>query len=440
MKKKYVFLTAFIILINIINAKTQTRQENPLKKSWTNYFGADSTLSIRTIGLIQLQCRYLQLNPNSISPSGETKNATTDIAMTRVCIGHFFNYKKLNMLYLLGNNAFSIANAKQGNFYTYEAYISYNFIPQYFTAGIGQTLYNGISRASSLSISQFMTVDYNHLALPTAGKSDNIGRQFQFFAIGKIKKLEYRAALVRPMLQVGNNGAYTPTLNATTPKLTSYDFPSDRFGHEAYIAWQFLDLEDIKYSSKSFSYLGAKKIFNIGAGYEFQPRASAYLNENMDTIFSNTLTIAADMYADIPLKSGAVFSSYAAFYKYEYGKNYIKIAGSMNYFAGGNTPQGAGNNEFIIGTGQAAYCHLAYLFAKNITKEAHRLQIYAYVYYKDFQALNQKSFQPGAGINYYLLGQNAKIAIQYYRRNIYNNQLIISETKNNISAQFQISF
>jgi hypothetical protein len=428
------------LISQFIFAQQAKKFENPLKKGWTVYLGTDSSVSIRTIGLVQLQARFLQLNPGSKSIDGTTKTTTTDLSITRVCIGSLLTYKRLTMFYLLGDNGNSVSNGKLGNFYTYEVYSHYALIPKYLSLGMGQTLYNGISRMSSLSISQIITVESCALAIPTAGKSDNIGRQFQIFAIGKIAKFDYRMALVRPMLQVGAGTQNLPDLVALKPINTSYDFPSDRFGAEGYVCKQFFEEESNLLSSRSFSYLGSKKIFNIGAGFEYQPKASAYLNENRDTIFNNTLTFSADCYADIPLSSGSVFTAYGAFYKYNYGKNYLKIGGTMNYFTGGDSPQGAGNNEYNIGTGNAVFFQAAYLFAKSITKENHRLQVYTYLYYKDFEALNEKSWQPGCGINYYILGQNAKIGIQYYRRNVYGNDLKISSTKNNILLQWQVSF
>jgi|GEM_PF-1038575 len=437
--KKLIFF-ALILISSSTFAQQTTRFENPLKKGWTEYFGTDSSLSIRTIGLLQLQTRYLQLNPGSLSVTGTEKNQTIDLGITRVCVGSLLSYKRLTMFYLLGNNALSISNAKLGNFYTYEAYIHYALIPKYLQLGMGQTLYNGISRASSLSISQTMTVESSPLAFPTGGKSDNIGRQMQFFALGQILKFDYRAALVRPMVQVGQGTQNLPDLSSSKPINTSYEFPSDRFGAEAYICYQFFDEENIQMSSRSFSYLGSKKVFNIGAGFEYQPNATAYLNTDRDTIFNNTLTFSSDSYVDIPLSGGGVFTTYAAYYHYNYGQNYLKTGGSLNYFTGGDGPQGAGNGEFTVGTGHALYFHAAYLFAKTLTQENHRIQLYTYFYYKNFDALKMPSWQPGCGINYYILGHNAKIGLQYYLRNVYGTDLKISSVKHNVLMQWQILF
>jgi hypothetical protein len=241
------------------------------------------------------------------------------------------------------------------------------------------------------------------------------------------------------MLQVGSGTQNIPDLGSSKPTDVSYDFTSDKFGSEAYVAYQFFDTENIRLSAKSFSYLGSKKILNIGLGYEYQPRASALLNQNRDTVFNNTLSYAIDCYADLPLKSGAVFSAYGAFYNYDYGKNWLKTGGSGNYFLGGNTPQGSGTAEYTCGTGKAFYAHAAYLFARNLTKENHRLQVYLYTYFKNFEALKQASWQPGCGLNYYILGHNAKIGLQYYLRNVYGDDLKISDRKHNLMMMFQIS-
>jgi hypothetical protein len=436
-------LTIFSILYLLsgtltLKAQQSATHENPLSKGWVTYLGKDSSLQIRTIGLVQIQARHLQLNPDTKTPTGEIKSSTTDLAVTRICVGNFMSYKQINLFYLFGNSGNSVATGKLGNFYTYEAYISYNLIPKALTLGIGQALYAGISRASSLSISKFITVDYNYLAIP--GKSDMIGRFMEIYAIGQLGNLEYRTALYRPMLQMGGAGVYLPNLSASAPLNTSYDFPTDQFGAQAYLAWNFFDKENIQYSSKSFSYLGAKKIFNIGAGFQYQPKATAYLNFNRDTLYHNTLTLSSDFYLDMPLNSGAVITAYGAWYNYDYGLNYVKTGGSMNYFSGGTSPQGAGNSEFTLGTGNACFVELAWLFRQTFTPDLHRLQFYTYLYYKNYHALAQPSWQPGFGLNYYLFGQNAKIALQYYLRNVYDTNLKIADHKSDVMLQFQVSF
>lgn len=442
MKDKFIykiFFTIFLVSFSILKLSSQNF-ENPLKNGYTVFFGKDSVISIRTIALFQIQTRYLQLNPNSISPLGIERNQTIDIAIPRICLGGFLKYKNVNLFYLFGTSSQTIVTAKQGNFYNYETYISYNILKNKLILGTGQSLYNGISRATSLSITKLIAVEPIPMSIPTGGKSDQIARQYHIFATGTINKFEYRTALVRPMLQVGNSGNILPDLSSNQQINTSIEFPSDKFGAEGYYSLQFFDTESTLASAKSFSYLGQKKILNFGVGFEYQPNATACLTDIYDTVFNNTITLGADLFADIPLKTGAVFTTYAVFYNFDYGQNYLKKGGSMNYFSGGSSPQGAGISEYVIGTGNAFALQMAWLFAKKITKEEHRLQIYGTFYYKNFEALNQISFQPGGGLNYYILEHNAKISSQYYLRNIYNQELKISEQKNNFVVQFQIYF
>jgi len=421
-------------------AQKSGSNENPLRKGLTFFVGSDSSVKIRFLALLQVQARYLELNNGSIAPDGHYKSSTFDLGMTRLCVGTHLSYKKLTFYYLLGNNGQTIVSGKSGNFYTYEGWISYALIPQYFTLGIGQSLYRGLSRASSQSSTQLLTNDILWQAAPLANKTDNIGRQFQIFAVGYLGKLEYRVSLVRPFTSVGANGAEFPVLNQAIATNKSYDFPSDRFGSEGYIAYQFKDIEDIRGSSKNFSYLGTKRVFNIGAGWAYQPKAVAYLDEARDTIRKNSLSLSIDAFYDVPFANNSALSLYSAFYKYDYGPDYLRALGTMNYFKGGSSAQGAGNGEYIVGTGNSFYIQVAYLFARRFTNENHKLQVYATFAYKNFEGLAEESYQPGAGINYYILDNNAKIGLQYQARPFYGNDSKISIYKNNILIQAQVSF
>lgn len=438
---KIKILTVLLLLFcSKIYSQQNNSVENPLKKTWITYFGKDSSLSIRNIGLVQIQARYQELNKGSIAPTGEIQNEMVDINIPRICFGQFLSYKRLNMFYLLGTSSQTPANAKLGNVYTYETYISYQLVKRLLSIGLGQTLYNGLSRASSLQISQLIAVNPINQALPTAGKTDNLGRQFHFFAVGKIQKLEYRMALVKPMLQVGKDGKYLPELSENTASEVSYEFPTTKFGAEGYVCYQFLEEENTNYSSKSFSYLGSKKIFNIGLGFEYQPEATAYLNFDRDTVLNNAVSYAFDFFADLPLTNGGVITTYGVFYNYDYGTNYLKTSATMNYHTGGNTIQGGGNSEFVVGTGNSFCLQAAYLFPRAITSENHKLQLYTTLYYKNFDILKETALQIGGGLNYYLLGHNAKIGIQYFPREVYDNNYEIVQKTNNVYVQLQVSF
>lgn len=438
-----ILLTCFFISFES-HSQEKTKSENPFKKGLVFYLGADSSARVKFFGLGQIIGRYLELNEGTIVPGGEIEKSVFDIGITRICLGGIVNYKRVQLFYLFGNSGMGVNNGKLGNFYTYDGWISYQLIDKYLTMGIGQTLFNGVSRYSSISSVQSLTPELSFLSVPTLGLSDGIGRQFHLFATGNIKKFEYRVAIIRPFtnsLNASNvNRVYYPDLSADAPINRSFDYPTNKFGVEGYFAINILDTEDARGASRSFSYLGAKRMFNIGGGFEYIPRAAASLNERRDTVFHNTLTFALDTYLDVPLSGGGVFTGYAVLYNYDYGKNWIRKMGFMNYFSGGTTSQGAGISEYTCGTGMAFHAQLAYLFAKRFTKDEHKLQLYATYTYKNYEYLNDVSHQPGFGVNYYVMDHNAKVSLQYFPRPCYNNNLEIADYRTNLLLQFQVAF
>jgi hypothetical protein len=447
MKQFYFYCCLIAVLMMDISVKAQDKlkAENPMKKGLTFYFGADSSARFRFIGLGQVVARYLELNEGSKAPDGKIKSSAADIALTRICLGGIFSYKRFQFYYLFGNSGMTIYSGKLGNFYTYESWMSYQLIDKKLALGIGQSLYSGPSRYSSISSVSSISPELSWLPTPTLANGDLIARQFHVFGNGHLGNLEYRVALVRPFTNSVNpstniNSPYFPDLSAKAPIETSYDIASDKFGTEGYFNYQFFDKEDIRTAARSFSYLNAKKIFTIGAGYEYQPRATAKLNQNRDTLYHHALTLCIDSYLDLPLANDANITGYLAFFRYDYGNNWLRKMGSMNYFTGGTTKQGAGISEYTVGTGNGCYFHLGYMFAKRFTAEKHKLQVYVSYVYKDYEALKDVSHQPGVGLNYFILDHNAKVSVQYLRRPCYDNAMELKNYKNNVLIQIQAAF
>jgi len=431
--KSFLILCIAIAIVALPNySKAQTG--NPFKKTALLYLNSDSSVSVRLIGLAQLHARYIQLNEGSIGPDNQKTDANTDLAISRICVGTVVSAKKLTLYYLLGTASQTVTTGRLGNFYTYESWISYQLIPKYFTLGTGLSLYNGLSRYSSLSISQLLQVEPIWSALPTAARTDQFGRQFQVFGIGNIGRFEYRTALVRPFI------IPTPALDQSVKTNISFEYPSNKFGVEGYYSFQFFDLEDIRNSAKSFAYLGKKKIFNIGFGFEYQPRAAVSLTETRQEEYHNTLSRAADLTLDIPTAKGGSFSIYAVGFNYDYGPNFARTIGTMNYFTGGTGAQGAGNNEFFVGTGKAAHIQIAYLFGKPLTKLQSKIQAYYTATYKSFEALKDPSLQHSIGLNYYIFDHNAKIGLQYVNRPEYTKDLELDAYKSSVLMQLQVTF
>ncbi len=64
--------------------------------------------------------------------------------------------------------------------------------------------------------------------------------------------------------------------------------------------YQFLDEEANQVAYTQGTYLGAKRVFNIGAGFEYQDKAMYRLNGS-DTVRSSLALFAVDIYYDAPI-------------------------------------------------------------------------------------------------------------------------------------------
>ncbi|MBC8153068.1 MAG: hypothetical protein H7Z72_09165 [Bacteroidetes bacterium] len=70
--------------------------------------------------------------------------------------------------------------------------------------------------------------------------------------------------------------------------------------------YQLLEQESNLTPYLTGTYLGKKKIFNIGVGFQYQRDAMWHWNNgvNKDTMFQNMLHYAADIYSDQPVGFG----------------------------------------------------------------------------------------------------------------------------------------
>jgi hypothetical protein len=104
-------------------------------------------------------------------------------------------------------------------------------------------------------------------------------------------------------------------------------------------------------------------------------------------------------------------------------------------------PQGTGTSEWEVGTGHIIRGELGYLLPGTGMKN--RLQPYAALTWKNFEALDEASLQYDAGINWLMYGHNIKWTLQYSSRPVYaiiNSRNIINEYKGQVILQTQIHF
>jgi len=365
---------------------------------------------------------------------GSDKGWSTDLALRR---SRFLAYAQIspramilthwginNQSFIGGATAPSGPNAtttlsnqgKKPQLFIHDAWTEYEVVKNKLYLGAGLHYYNGVSRLSNNSTLNFMTLDAPIFNWQNIEATDQFGRQFGIFAKGQLGRLDYRLALNKPFangstpLAVAKNGVAVNVLN-------------EKWATAGYVNWMFWDKESNKLPYYVGSYLGAKKVFNVGVGFYNQPDASLYKTaDGRDSIFQNQTAIGADVYLDMPLNKakGSALNVLATYYNFNYGTNYIRNLGILNLHSTGATTNswaGAGNAQPTIGTGSIIYVQAGYQLPK--LKNGQAFMPYVTLTHKDFERLADPSTQYGIGLNYFVTGHNAKLTLEYQTRPVY---------------------
>lgn len=308
--------------------------------------------------------------------------------------------------------------------------------------GAGLHYYMGLSRMTMASTLNFLTVDSPIFTWPLIDNSDQFARQMGMFAKGKYGKFEYRFSLNKPFatnltpVDVTNPAARVAVDNNGNPE----------FSKAGYVEYQFLDSESNLLPFKVGSYLGTKKVFNIGAGFYHQ-KDGTRTSVNSQIEKHDIALYAVDAFADLPLgnsKHKMALSAYTGFYNYNFGPNYLRNLGIINIgtsdpsFVGDKAIAGAGNLQPMIGTGNIYYLQAGLLLPSNADKPKIRIQPFAAYTNKNFKALEKSSSQFDVGANWFIDGHHAKLTTQYSTRPTYTSASTEPKSKGEFILQFQI--
>ncbi|MFN8301410.1 MAG: porin [Saprospiraceae bacterium] len=306
---------------------------------------------------------------------------------------------------------------KKPQLFLHDAWTEYEIVKDKLYLGAGLIYWNGISRLTSQSTLNFMTLDAPIFNWPTIEAGDQFARQFGVYAKGQLGRLDYRLALNKPFANgtapaaVAKNGIAVNVLTET-------------WSQAGYVNWMFWDKESNKLPYYVGTHLGSKKVLNVGAGFYHQAGASLYKSaDGRDSSYQDHLLLGADVYLDMPINKakGTALNFLATYYNFDFGTNYLRNLGILNLHA---TPPptdqswaGGGNTQPAIGTGSIIYAQAGFLLPK--LKNGTAFMPYVTATYKDFDRLKDPSTQFGVGINYFVTGHNAKLTLEYQTRPVY---------------------
>lgn len=417
---------------------------------------------MRFIAWNQIWARSSELNPGTmIGEQGATKQE--DIGLRRLRI---LAYAQISPRYMIvthigiNNQTFINGGAagsqntggygagKKPGLFFHDAWNEYAVVlpkenkPFSLSVGAGLHYYMGLSRMTMSSTLNYMTIDAPIFNWPLIENSDQFARQMGIFVKGKYNRLEYRMSINKPFAT-----NVTP-VNVTDPNVAvAVDNNNNaRWSKAGYFEYQFFDKESNLLPFKVGTYLGTKKMFNIGAGFYTAPSGTK-TSVNGITERHDINLFSGDVFLDLPIgdkAKKAAITAYSVFYDYDFGPNYLRNIGIMNEGVADNTYTGTralagpGNLQPMVGSGTIWYTQAGYLIPNKDEKPKVRVQPFAAYTYKDFDALKKASSQFDIGTNFFLDGHHAKITAQYSTRPVYTAVDKIDSYKGEILVQLQI--
>lgn len=388
----------------------------------------DGSKYFRIITWHQVWTRYNENNSGSLR-NGELQNSTFDVGLRR---SRFLLYSQISPRFLIMthfgiNNQSAVSggvlanDGKKPQLFMHDAWVEYKVFGNYLSMGAGLHYWNGISRMSNASTLNFLALDAPIFNWPTIETLDQFARMLGVYGKGKIGKLDYRVALNDPFL--------TNTAEAISG-VANYNPRNNKKVYQGYFNYQFLEQESNLLPFMVGSYLGTKRVFNLGAG--FLHNEDGMWREQSGIAGTRTTTeditlFGADAFLDLPLntESGTAVTAYAAYYDYNFGRNHVRSIGLLNPATGGGALRG---NAFpTIGTGEIVYGQAGYLLPREFLGEEARLQPYTAFSYGRFDGVRDSGGDKvpvkvlDVGANLLLEGHHSKLTLNYRHRPDFTN-------------------
>ncbi len=430
-------------------------------KPLTLKLSEDGNKYVRFLIWHQFWATLTQNNPGTLDVNGNEIATTTDLALRR---SRFLAYAQVSPRFMIlthwGINNQSFINGatppngpnspatpsnqgKKPQIFIHDAWTEYQVVKDRLYMGAGLHYWNGVSRFSSHSTLNFMATDAPIFNWYNIEATDQFARQFGFYAKGQLGRFDYRFHLNKPYV----NG---PVAAKTNTSANAINVASETWAPGGYVNYMFFDKENNKLPFFVGSYMGAKKVFNIGAGFYSQKEVTAsrsILGQDTTLNRHNQLCLGVDAFLDMPLnggKSGAAHA-YVVYYDYNFGPGYLRNIGILNEHLNTKPDNpmrswaGGGNAQPVIGTGNILYGQFGYALPKG--KDGTQWMPYATLTRKNFERLPEPSLQYGLGLNYFINAHFAKLTLEYQARPVYRldgNDIIRNGSKGQFILQTQI--
>ncbi len=417
--QKILIAAGSVLLCLLALGVPEARAESePGKNPLAIYFNDEHTRFIKFGAWTQVWGRYTDLNPGSRRKNGgEIESSVTDFTIRRLRGSMNIQATEHAMGFLqIGFNNWNSEYHDDADIELLDAFVQYKFSDA-FSVGGGKSIWTGFSRYSAPPANQLLTLDLVFAAIPTLNLTDETLRNYGVWVKGQVSGLDYRIIVFDPE-DVGDR-------NPGENKSVLTDNGSEDYGVSTYVKWQFFDKESNHMPTSPATYLGKKKVLNIGVGYEFRPDAVEHLEQG-ESVFGDLKLWAIDVFADIPLardKRTAV-TVYAAFFDYDAGPNALRNLGVNNPAKFVDPAQasfnGPGNAYPLTGTGQTIYLQAGYLFRPmGRGGQLGQLQPFFDFQSSDFDHLDEQMNAWSVGVNWLIRGMESKLSLGYQNRPVF---------------------
>jgi hypothetical protein len=438
------FKLHLFLLILSTNAFSQVESEElraKLNEDGSHYF--------KITFLNQTWIRFNQSNPGT-TVSGQSSENTFDIGLRRTrsqLYGQITDRAFLYFQFGLNNfNRMTGINSNRKNVaFFHDAVAEYRLSKEnQLKLGAGLTIANGLSRFSQPSIGTILALDVPVFAQATVDQTDLFSRKLSIYARGQIGKWDYRFSLSDPF-PVSSSGSTPPAISYTN---SSFAVKGHKFQQQGYIMYQFFEKEGHTTPYMPGTYLGKKKILNLGGGLIFQKNAM-WLKDDLypdSTKYEDMLLWSLESFFETPLNktTGTALTAYLGYFNYNYGTNYVRTQAQMNPADPNSTDlqvnqySKGGNGWPMFGTGNIIFAQAGYLFRKDLLGNLGTIQPYLCVQRNDLTALGREFYVFNTGINWLLNGHKSKLSLDMQNRPVFSGTSVISR-RNCFIIQYQVS-
>lgn len=393
----------------------------------------------------QIWFRLNQSNPGTIADN-VNKPVTFDIGIRRLRLQLIGQLHKKFMIYVqFGMNNFNAFSPRKVGDFFHDAVVEYTPINDKqinLSMGGGLTGWTGYSRFSSPAIASLMGMDAPLYQQSTNDVNDQFLRKLSFYLKGNLWKFNYRLVLSDPFT-ISSSNYFDPNIS----QYSNFTNHGRYLQPSGYISYEIFDHESHILPYNTGTYLGTKKVLNIGAGFVWQKSATWNTSNGNDTIYHDMFLLGADIFYDSYLgknKNWAI-SVYASYGYLNYGPGYLRELGVMNpgqsVNAGTPTINGPGNSFPILGTGQVGYLQAGLMLPKKwFGKKSFAIMPYFNTQIAKWDRLTDIMLSFDTGINFLLDNHRYKFTIDYQNRPIFSNVNFRQVQRNSmITLQFQIA-